>query len=163
MKDVVTFWSDLIETFNDENRCGYCWNFYAPLREIDLNVIRNNDECCVNVFILRNKAVDFDFVMSQDTNLHFTNATAQRDMHDIYFLIKSKEGINNYNEIPDHNISESRHEQIFKPLRECIKMDMITELCEKFMITNVTGRYVYDYQDEQYYGIQLTITHYVNT
>ena|SRR5690554_2621745 len=153
---VTDFWQNTIDNFNDENQCGFCWNFFAPLTEVQLNLIRNQDECCVNVFLVRNKGVDFDTQFSTATGV--SALELEREIYDVYFLIKSKEGINNYNEMADHPISESREKTIFEPLRKCITHKLINEICKTFLVTQWQGNYIYDYQDEQYYGIKLSIT-----
>lgn len=154
--NVIKFWSDLIEQYDDDERCGFCWKFYAPLTEIDLNLVKKSiDDCCVNVFITRDKGVDFD---SQITYNNGLPEVREREMYDVWFLVKSKVGLNNYNEMPDHDVEESRHNTILQPLRECITFEILRELCLDYEVNQWSGKYVYDYQDSIYYGIKISIT-----
>lgn len=151
---ITDFLQNTISNFNAEEKCGFCWEFYAPLTEIDLNIAKTG--CCVNVFLVREKGVDFD---TQIQNFNGASARqSEREHFDLYFLIKSKEGINNYNEIPGHPISESREKEIFEPLRNCITYSIFDEICKEFFIFSWSGKYIYDFQDEQYYGLRISIT-----
>lgn len=156
--DPVVFWDNLIQDFNKENKCDFCWRFYAPMREIDLNLVRKKDECCVNVFLVWNGAQDFNTLANFDINKGIPINPIEVFNYQVFFLVPSKEGINNYNEIPNHPVDESRYETILRPIRECINYNIFNDLCLKFGITSFNGSYVYDYQDEMYYGIKLNIT-----
>lgn len=154
--DVLENIKQIIETYSDNERCGFCWNFFAPLTEQRQNIVRLSEPCCINVFLLRNKGQDFG------TNITYLNGyiNSERltESYDLLFLIQSMEGLNNYNELPGHSIEESRHETIFKPLRDCIGSNLITDICNHYEVTQWSGRYIYDYQDEQYYGLRISIT-----
>lgn len=152
---ILELWKGITEQMNAENKCGFCWEFYAPLTDKKLNIVRGNGECCVKVFLLRNMAQDFGSRITY-TNGFQTN-TNNFDNYKVLFLIPSKEGVNNYNELEGWSVDESRHMKIFKPLRNCITSDILTQICSNFEITNWTGKYIYDYQDENYYGIEITI------
>lgn len=160
-QDIIKIWKEVIENFNEENKCGFCWNFFAPLTEVDLNLVKKqNDCCCVNVFVVRNKSVDFSSNIAYNA-INLPTAIDQinnDEFYDVYFLIESREGINNYNEKPNHPIEESRHVTIFNPLRKCITNDILTGICGIGFITGWSGQYIYDYQDQMYYGIKLSIT-----
>lgn len=151
---ITDFLQKVISDFDKEEKCGFCWNFFAPLTEIDLNIAKTG--CCVNVFLVRNKGVDFD---TQIQNFNGASGRiSEREHFDLYFLIKSKEGINNYNEMPDHPISESREKEIFEPLRKCVTYNLFDEICKDFFILQWNGKYIYDFQDEMYYGLRISIT-----
>ena len=155
--DVLELWRNLTEKLNTEESCGFCWKFYAPMTETRQNIIRKSNDCCVNVFLLRNKSQDFGSNLAYGPS-GYLNAQQHTESYDILFLIPSKEGLNNYNELLGHSIDDSRYATIFKPLRDCIKSTMITSICEHASVTSWSGRYVYDYQDEQYYGLRISIT-----
>lgn len=154
--DVLENIKSIIERFKTDEQCGFCWNFYAPLTEQRQNIVRLSQPCCVNVFLLRNKGQDFS------TNLTYQNGyirTAKNsENYDLLFLMQSREGLNNYNELEGHPIEESRYETILKPLRDCVTDKLITDICEHYQVDQWMGRYIYDYQDEQYYGLRISIT-----
>ena len=158
-KGVLEFWKDMIETYNEDSKCDFCWNFFAPMTEKRLNIIRDitqEDDCCVNVFLLRNKSQDFGSRLTYNHN--YLTRTYKTETYEVLFLIPSKEGLNNYNELSGHSLEESRYETIFKPLRDCISNHIITDICNHAPVTSWNGRYVYDYQDENFYGIRINIT-----
>lgn len=154
----VSFWSALIKSYNRQKKCGFCWNFYAPLTEIKLNQVQLKKECCVNVFLVWDKGVDFDTQVNFDNDKGITINPMERLHYDIYFLMQSTEGKNNYNEKRFHSVNESRYETIIKPLHQCINMDIITDVCAEFGISSFSGKNIYDYQDEQYYGVRISVT-----
>lgn len=167
MGDIVELWRDIIEAYNIDGRCDFCWRFYAPLTEQKLNLVRDvlveegsgeeNEACCVHVFLIRNQPDDFSSTpnYSQFGNV---NTIVSVENYTVYFLIKSKEGLNNYNEMPGYSIEDSRYHTIFKPLRECIDITILTDLCLLGQVTSYRGSYVYDFQDEQYYGIRVSFS-----
>ncbi|HLS52728.1 MAG TPA: hypothetical protein VK031_02065 [Tissierellaceae bacterium] len=154
--DIVELWKSTVERLNQQNSCSCCWEFYAPLTEVKLNIVRNKGNCCTHVFLLRNKPNDFTSALTYNNG--YLNTEVNTENYDVLFLISSKTGLNNYNELAHHPIEESRYATIFKPLRECIKSDIITALCEHAQVTSWSGRYVYDYQDENYYGLRISIS-----
>lgn len=167
MGDIVELWRDIIEAYNIDVKCGFCWKFYAPLTEQKLNLVRDvlvepgsgesEDACCVHVFLLRNQPDDFSSTPNYSQFSTISDIVSTEN-YVVYFLIKSKEGLNNYNELPGYSIDESRHETIFKPLRECIDISILTDLCLLGQVTSYRGSYVYDYQDEQYYGLKVNFS-----
>lgn len=154
----VTFWKTLIEKYNTDEKCGWCWNFFAPLTEVDLNLVKGGEECCINVFLTWDRGLDFQTETNWDATFGININPVEVYNYDLWFLIKSPVGINNYNEKPDHAIEESRYETIFKPLRNCINFDMLNDICKDFGVSSFNGRNIYDYQDEMFFGIKLTVS-----
>ena len=52
-------------------------------------------------------------------------------------MVRENLGVNNYNEIKDHPIEESKWETIFKPIIDCLGCDNILDTCELLGVTNV--------------------------
>lgn len=167
MGDIVELWRDIIEAYNIDGRCDFCWRFYAPLTEQKLNLVRDvlvepgsgdsEDACCVHVFLIRNQPDDFSSTPNYSTFGNISTVVSNEN-YVVYFLIKSKEGLNNYNEMPGYSIEDSRYHTIFKPLRECIDVSILTDLCLVGQVTSYRGSYVYDFQDEQYYGLRVSFS-----
>lgn len=159
MKDPVKFWEEIINSFNDQEKCNFCWNFYAPLTEVDLNLVDTKNDCCVHVFFVWNRGGnDFSVAPNWNANFGIYENPSETFNYNVYFLIKSPVGINNYNEKSGHLVSESRYNTIFKPLRDCINFSIFNDLCLDFGVTEFSGRNIYDYQDEMYFGINLSIS-----
>ena len=63
MGDIVELWKSIIEKYQEDGQCDFCWKFYAPLTELKLNLVRDvlvepgsddvNQACCVHVFLLK--------------------------------------------------------------------------------------------------------------
>lgn len=159
---ILDTWKHIVEQLDQEKKCGFCWDFFAPMTEIDLNLVNQKKNCCcVNVFLLRNKTQDFSTNISL-TPFQTVGNVVDIENYDVYFLIKSKPGINNYNEKYGHPIAESRHKTIFEPLRHCINHSILSGICGIGLVTSWNGTYIYDYSDEQYYGIKIAITQQMN-
>ena len=48
--DIVDFFKEQTETWNEEQRCGFCYSFGAPLFNSEINV-QQTDDCCMQVFL----------------------------------------------------------------------------------------------------------------
>lgn len=154
--DIVDLWESIVDKLNLTQACGKCWKFYAPLTEFRLNVVKqDNDDCCVNVFLIRDRGTAFGSTVRYDNG--FMTGRTDSETYRIMFLIKSKEGLNNYNELPNNDVLESRYETIFRPLKQCIESTLITDICNHNKLVSWNGEYIYDYQDEMYYGFALNI------
>lgn len=158
MDDPIELWNDIICRLNDEKKCGWCWRFFAPLTEVNMNLVKQRKECCVNVFFIWNGAEDFATRPNFDLNTGLMVEPTETFNYQVYFLINSNDGINNYNEMPEHPVSESKYLNIFKPLRECINLDILNALCLDYVVTNWSGKNIYDTTDDKYYGIRINVT-----
>lgn len=153
---ILELWENIVNDLNDKNECGFCWKFIGALTQKRFNLTRRSEDCCVHVALFRNLATDFgsNFVYRNG----FLNDETRFENYEVMFLIQSKEGLNNYNEIEGHEVDQSRYETIFKPLRECIESNIIAGICTDYEVTQYSGRYIYDYQDEMYYGLAIRIS-----
>lgn len=181
--DVVAQWQDLIDKMNEDEACDFCWRFFAPYTQIKANVIRDDGSCCVFVILTRESANAFGTNLAYNRVKGMYENIEHYENYTIDFVIASKEGIDNYNELAGdgedipgafsfgfsegfdigddgqtRHIEQSRHATIFEPLRKCITMRLIDDLCNYAPVTSWNGRYIYDHQDEIYYGIRLNIT-----
>lgn len=155
MIEIVNFWENLIESYDSENRCGFGWNYFNPITEKKLNVIRT--DCQVNVFTLFQQR---PFKSSRNVYRDgYISETFETKSYEVLFLISSNEGLNNYNEFPEHPKSESRTKTIYEPLENCINIDMLNSICDYvYEISNWSLDVEHDYQDGQFYGYKLRIT-----
>lgn len=128
MINVIGALSEIIEDWNNENKCDFCWEFTFPIRESDLNEYQQkSDECCVIVAVTDYRVVP-QFTYNTSTGLR-TNAS-ESHYFNLHFLIKDDVGLNVYNEISNHSILESKWETILKPLADCVVGEPI-DFCDK--------------------------------
>lgn len=127
--DIVKFIHDMVEQWNDEEKCDLCWAFTAPMRDSDLNEYQFRDEsgaCCVLVAV-----TDYRFA----TNRRYASSSLVREKftsHDfrLNFLVRDEIGKNVYNEIKNHELRESKWATILKPIYDCISVDEVLDFCE---------------------------------
>jgi hypothetical protein len=105
-------------------------------------------ECCVNVFF---------------TDFGFEKTTNHCDYNfNLWVLVPSDLGVNNYNEKVGHLISESNWEKIYSPLSECIGCGFNAEFCSELgyslEIMKWRGTQVVKYGDENYNGFMIQAT-----
>lgn len=158
--DIVDFWAKQIEKWNDEMKCGFCWEFSAPLVTSQINIVQN-EKCCVNVFL-----TDVRFretIVRNPTTTLITSKTCVWNFS-VYALLPKQLGINNYNEIKDHPIEESKWNTVFKPLIDCLGCDNVLDTCEILGLTNVNvsmpsdALLIHNYLDKNYNGWKVNYT-----
>lgn len=124
--DIVDFWKKQVEAWDAENKCGFCWTFGAPLTDEAANTQQTEEPCCVSVFVTditqssSRRYADTSWLNSRVDNHGFT----------LYVLKRDGLGVNNYNEILGHPVTESKWETILKPLKECVTAEGVLEFCE---------------------------------
>lgn len=114
--NIVEHFKEKVTQWNAEQKCGFCFEFGAPLDESTLNK-QQTENCCVNVFI-----TDISMRSGYSNKEGFNGSKVLKSCFysfNLWFLVKSDLGTNNYNEILGHSIEESKWETIFNPLLEC--------------------------------------------
>ncbi len=136
-----------------EGRCGFCWEFTAPIRESDLNEYQfRGDGCCVLVAL-----TDFRFDCSAPFNPRSgTRALGSRVWNfNLHFLAVDDLGLNVYDEIPGHPLAESKWSTILNPLYECVAcspLDFCEPLGQALEVTRWSATPRIDWQDNNYTG-----------
>lgn len=160
--DIVKFWKDQVQLWNEQNKCGLCWEFSAPLVNSQINIVQEETPCCVQVFITD---ITFKENVVRNSVTGLTTSKTCVDTFTLWALIESPLGVNNYNEIKGHPIEESKWNEIFLPIKECLSCDNILDTCEILGQTNVNvdltnATMVHNYLDKAYNGwkIQYTFT-----
>jgi hypothetical protein len=154
MFDIVEYFKNKVEIWNQDQQCGLCFEFSAPLFNSEMNVQQNNS-CCVQVFVAN---ILTDTVYKNDFNIYgFQNIDYCVYTFDLFFLVQSPMGLNNYNEIQFHPIEESKWETIFKPLLNCFGCGK--NLCEEVYnfggYINYSTSLVHNYLDNNYNGLKV--------
>lgn len=154
---IVEAFEKLIANYNENNRCGFCWEFEAPLRISDMNESVKKtepDDCCVRVFL---------------TNLRFNNSNEKPkisrspikrivEVATVYVLKYDDVGLNTYSEMDGHPLSESKWKTILKPLYDCL---MCLDFCEvepALQIESISGATEIDILADNYTGWRLDVT-----
>lgn len=118
MTDIIGTLAQIVSDWNDEEKCDFCWEFTAPLRESDLNEHKmKGDACCVLVAVTDYR-IGCNLPRDRVTGLQVLGS--ETHSFNLHFLSHDDLGKNVYNEIPDHPLSESKWATILKPLADCI-------------------------------------------
>lgn len=158
--DIVDFLKQQTEIWDNEQKCGFCWNFGAPLVNSQLNIEQDaeNEACCVSIFVTD---------ITGGENLSYNTAglvtTAYCDKtFTMYALIKSPMGVNNYTEIKGHPVEESKWNTIFKPLEDCLTCGNPFDFCEilgyNMQTTSKRWSIVHNWLNNNYNGWKFTFT-----
>lgn len=125
--DIVKLFKDFAEAKNEANACGFCWEFSAPLFESDVNVVQPTDTCCAQV-ILAEVAEQNRPTYAPGTGL--ATGVTNTYTFKLYAVLSGNLGVNTYNEIKGHPISESLYETKYKPLRDCLTGAEVINFCQ---------------------------------
>ena len=155
--DIVKFFSDQVTKWNTDNKCGFCWEFGAPLFEETTNIQQTDEACCTYVFltkVARQRGNEY----AQSTGL-LSKKWCDYSFN-LHVLRKGDLGTNNYNEIKGHPIEESRWNEIYQPIANCLDCDLQLDFCEFFGID--ANQMVWNedmesnYMDNNYFGWRIT-------
>lgn len=127
---LVDYFKALAAKYNSENKCGFCWEFGAPLSESALNkqLPVNERQCCANMFLTE---YSFSSYFKYSDVTHLNNYEACDHRFKLYVVVQKEDiGQNTYNEIPDHPVTESLWTEVYKPLLECMGCDKALYQCE---------------------------------
>lgn len=126
--NVINFFQEVANIWNSENKCGFCWSFGAPLSESSMNETRltDSDKCCVQMFITEYET-DSSYQLSP---LNIPSVKYCDHIFSLYIVQPSNLGINTFNEIKGHDISESIWKTILEPIQNCIGCGNEFDLCE---------------------------------
>lgn len=156
--DIIKFWKDQVELWNEENKCDLCWSFSAPLVNSQMNIVQSEtveDLCCVQVFITD---VRFREIKNRNSVTGLITSKTCVWNFSLWALLPVPLGVNNYNEIKGHPIEESKWNTVFLPLIECLGCDNILDTCELLGVTNVNvdmpsdATLIHNYLNESYNG-----------
>ena len=161
--NVVDFFKKQTEKWNDDNKCGFCFEFDAPLTDSGINESQMQtdlDDCCpVKVFITN---------LSERKNRLYNNTTNLLQNYTIdytftlHVLAFDRIDTNVFAEQLGHPISESKWETILRPLQECVCEEGILEfcdlICKDIKIINWNAITRINWLDNNYTGWSITMT-----
>lgn len=161
--DVIDFFKQQTTKWNNETKCGFCWEFDAPLTDAGVNesVMQTDpDECCpVKVFITnlserKNRTYNPQSKLLTDYTIDYTFT-----LHALYF---DRVDTNVYQEQLGHPVTESKWVEILRPIQECVCPEEILEfcdlICKKILITSWNAVPRINWLDNNYTGWSITMT-----
>lgn len=158
--DIVKFWKDQTELWNEQEKCGLCWEFSAPLVSSQINIVQE-EACCVNVFLTD---LRFRETKQRNTTTGLVIGKSCTWTFSLWCLKKETLGVNNYNEIKGYPVDESKWENIFFPIIECLGCGNILDTCELLGVTNINvdmnqdATLIHNYLDNNYNGWKVNYT-----
>ena len=163
MFDIVDFFKGQTEKWNEEQRCGFCYSFAAPLFNSEMNV-QQTDDCCIQVF-LSNISVKSFYIENKNQFYGFKQLEKCVYTFDLYLLKQMPLGINNYNEIQFHPIEESKWETLFSKLLNCFGcgINECNDILNFAGYNNYNVSLVHNYLDSNYNGIKITASIIINS
>jgi len=152
--DIVDFWSKQVALWKDDQKCGLCWEFGAPLVNSQINVQQSENPCCVQV-MLTNIRYRTNVVRNSISQLITENTCTWTVT--VYAVQEVTLGTNNYNEIKDHPVEESKWVTVYNPILQCLGCDNILGYCEILgydVIVNQVGdaELIHNYLDKNLNG-----------
>lgn len=157
MIDIIGLFEQKLNEWNNIQKCGYCWEFEAPLRESDMNESeKKEEECCVRSFLTN---------LTVRVNRRYENGLVgekvARYEFDLYFLKYDDIGLNTYEEMEGYPISESKWKKILLPLKECVSQgfDFCGILGRHLKVVDEEWETRIDFLDQNYTGwvVHMTI------
>ena len=161
--NIVNFWQQQIDKWNTDLKCGFCWDFSAPLTESAINIVQPTDgkECCVKVMLVMDRVEPFSTNNTYDDLTGLLTRVVCQNSFQVLFLMYSDLGTNNFNEIKGHDTEESKWSSILFKLQECIACDLNLDFCEILgsapRVTRWGSAQVINYMDSNYSGYRLTV------
>lgn len=152
--NVINFFQELSNRWNEINKCDYCWTFGAPLGEAGMNssVSKDDEKCCVHLFVTYYKTSS-GYSKNQKTGQ--SNREWCDHIFTLYAVKHSDISLNIYNEQPFHPIEESLWKTHLEPLQNCLGCGKELELCElgyNFEIFKWDMEIVKKYEDSNFTG-----------
>lgn len=128
MTDVIIYLHQLINNFNENQECGFCWVFTAPLNNSTGNTYQiRDDNCkCVHFIVHRQRT------SNNPTYGNVFHALSQNIIrHTINFHVGliAEFSENNWDEIKGYDLEDSRYFKYLKPLQGCITIKKLNEFC----------------------------------
>lgn len=156
---LTQFFEQQISKWNTKNKCGNCFEFHAPLTEDALNK-QQLSTCCVSVMLTRDNGNAFGVDKTYNNTFGVVSDEWEYKNFRLYFLVRTKLGINNHSEIKGHDKNESRS-YLLEDLEQCI-IDMNLDFCEfvgkQWNVTQWNAQQLINFRDNNYTGYRLNIT-----
>lgn len=161
--DLISFWSQQINKWNEESKCGLCWDFTAPLVESAIELVEPSAgmDCCVQVLFLRDKEPAFSTLNRYNESTQLLSGTTCNKAFEILFLMYAPIGSNNWNEVKGHSTDESKWATALYELERCLSCDLELDFCEfigsKSRVTKWSAKQVINFSSKNYSGYRISV------
>ena len=156
---LIPFFEKQINKWNVENKCGQCFNFYAPLTEEALNK-QQIDNCCVNVMMTRDRNNAFGIKTSYNTLTGNLSDQYEYKTFTLYFIVPQGVDLNNYKEILNNDTSNSKS-VLLEDLEECIlnmELDFCNYIGQSWQLTQWDAQQLIKFRDNNYTGYRVNVS-----
>lgn len=160
--NLVDFWKQQIAKWNTEEKCGLCWQFYAPMIESAVEVVQGDEPCCVQVYLTRDRVTAFSTANQYSTQTGYVNQVTCAKSFQLIVLMPSTVGTNNFNEIQGHDEEESKWNTILEKLEACLSCELALDFCEflgsEYRVTTWSGAQLVNYGTKAQTGYRISVT-----
>jgi len=126
---IVDYLKEVVSKLDESRECGFCWVFSAPLEDQTGNIRQvRDDECeCAHLYLTR-----LNISESHSFGSVFHSVLEKRKSYNITFfvMLEAELSENNWDEIPNHPIEESRWVKYLKPLADCLTINNFNHGCK---------------------------------
>jgi hypothetical protein len=159
--NLVAFWEQQIAKWNTDEKCGLCWKFAAPIIESAVNVVQDDEPCCVQVYFLRERVTAFSTVNNYNSLTGYVNQVTCNKSFQLLVVVPSTIGTNNYNEIKGHDKDESKWDTILYKIEDCLSCELSLDFCEflgsEYRVTQWSGVQMVNYSEKALTGYRITV------
>ena len=156
-----------VTAWDNTNKCGFDWEFSAPLYVNKINTVELNNTNAVQVMLIWQGQLLYDGSLSYNDLGLVTSSNTSTDNFELYFLLASDLETNNYNETKGYDVDESRSIELER-LLHCIKggdtsSSTMLDLCNTFNgIYKLTKWNVYavneNIMDNNFIGFRVSVS-----
>jgi len=159
---MIHFFEQQIQKYHAEKKCGFSWTFSAPLtnQALHLQEIRPAEKNFLQVMFLQEKQPAFSVQNNYNPQTGFLTNRFYIENFELFFLLPNNLGVNNYNEIAGHNISESRSAEL-KKIKNCIsdlQLDFCDFLGQNFQLIKWDGYQKINFTPNNYIGYGVAVS-----
>ncbi len=128
MTDVIDYLHKLIDRFNEEQNCGKCWVFTAPLDNATGNTyqIREENCDCVHFIVYRQRITETPTFGSV---FHAIRNNVIRHTITFHVGVIAKFSENNWDEIKGYDIEDGRYKKYLLPIQKCLTTNNFNDFC----------------------------------
>ena len=157
---LISFFEKQVCKWNEENKCGQCFEFHAPLTSKALNVQQLINPCCTQVLLTRDVGSAFGTDRTYNNRLAVLDTEYRYKNFRLQICKSINESVNNHTEILNNKTKNSKSAYL-EDLEECID-NMELDFCEfigtQWQVTQWRAEQIINKDDNNYTGYVLSVT-----